>query len=88
MNDTELKLRVLYYGHDQTEISVLCGALDSADIPFIQKRDFGLLNHAPAVFFSPGTEVKIYVAETDWVRAAELAQTVLGEDWEEPPPEQ
>ena len=87
MVKSDLDLRMLYYGHDQTELSVLCGALESADIPFIQKRAFGFISHAPAVFFSPGTEVRIYVSERDWVRAVELAQTVLGEDWEEPPPE-
>lgn len=84
MTKNELYLRLLYFGHDSAEIAILTGALDSAEIPYIPKRDFGLQSHAPAVFYSPGTEVKLYVSGEDWAKAEELARTVLGEAWEEP----
>jgi len=84
MTEKELDLRLLYFGHDGAEIALLTGALDSAEIPYIPKRDFGLQSHAPAVFYSPGTEVKIYVSGEDWESAVDLARTVLGESWAEP----
>lgn len=84
MINNDLRLRLLYFGHDGTEIAILTGALDAAEIPYIPKRDFGLQSHAPAVFFSPGTEVKIYVSAEDWAQATDLARTVLGESWAEP----
>jgi hypothetical protein len=84
MTDNELNLKLLYFGHDGAEIAILTGALDAADIPYIPKRDFGLQSHAPAVFYSPGTEVKVYVSGEDWEQASDLARTVLGETWEEP----
>jgi hypothetical protein len=80
----ELKLRLLYVGHEGAEIVVLTGALDSAEIPYLQKRDFGMQSQAPAVFFSPGTEVKVYVSDEDWEAAVDTAHTVLGDDWQEP----
>lgn len=80
----KVPLRLLYLGHSGLQITILTGALESNDIPFIIKREFGLQDQAPTFFFSPGTEAKIYVAEGDWERAVEMAQTVLGEDWEEP----
>jgi len=84
MHDSDLDLKLLYFGHDGAEIAILTGALDSAEIPYIPKRDFGLQSHAPAVFYSPGTEVKVYVSGEDWDRASDLARTVLGESWVEP----
>ena len=84
MTEKELDLRLLYFGHDGAEIAILTGALDSAEIPYIPKRDFGLQSLAPAVFYSPGTEVKIYVSGEDWESAVDLARTVLGESWAEP----
>lgn len=87
MGDDKVKLRLLYIGHSGAEIAILTGALDTQGVPFIMKREFGLQDQAPTVFFSPGTEAKIYVAEGDWERAVEMAQTVLGEEWEEPPGE-
>jgi hypothetical protein len=84
MTENELDLRLLYFGHDGAEIVILTGALDSAEIPYIPKREFGLQSHAPAVFYSPGTEVKIYVSGEDWESAVDLARTVLGESWAEP----
>jgi hypothetical protein len=84
MAEDHLKLRLLFVGHDGAEIVVLTGALDSAEIPYLQKRDFGMQSQAPAVFFSPGTEVKLYVSEEDWPDAVDTARTVLGDDWQEP----
>jgi hypothetical protein len=84
MNNNDLNLRRLYFGHDPAELALLQGALESADIPFILKREFGLQSHAPAVFFSPGTETGVYVSEEDWDRSVDLACTVLGEGWEPP----
>jgi hypothetical protein len=87
MTDNDLDLRLLYFGHDAAELVLLQGALDAAAIPYIPKRDFGLQSHAPAVFYSPGTETAIYVSAEDWDRATDLTRTVLGDDWE-PPDEQ
>ena len=82
--DGELKLRLLYYGHSEVELSLVQGALESEDIPCLVKRDVGMPSMAPSVFFSPATEVKLYVEESDWVTAEELARQVLGDEWEPP----
>jgi len=84
MTDNEVDLKLLYFGHDAAELALLQGALDLAEIPFIPKRDFGLQSHAPAVFFSPGTETAIYVSQEDWDPALDLARNVLGDEWEPP----
>ncbi len=86
-DDKNLELRLLYLGHDMVELSILSGALESNDIPYIEKRDIGLGLQIATVFYSPVSEAKLYVSRSDWVRAEELALTVLGESWEIPPDE-
>ena len=81
MSDKELKLKLLYYGHSNVEMQLLCGALESDGIDYLVKRDVGLPDMAPGGFFSPATEVKLYVADTDWVKAEALATLVLGDEW-------
>ncbi len=85
--DEYLELRLLYLGHDMVEMAILMGALKSNDIPYIEKRDIGLGLQIATVFYSPATEAKLYVSRSDWVRAEELALTVLGASWEVPPDE-
>jgi len=84
MSDKELNLKLLYFGHNEVELSLLGGALESDGIPFLVKRDVGMASQVPTVFFSPATETSLYVAQTDWVRAEGLAQLVLGDEWERP----
>jgi hypothetical protein len=84
LSDKKLELRLLYRGHSMLELSLLSGVLESERIEFLQKRDAGLAEMAPSVFFSPLLEVQIYVAAADWVKAEALAQLVLGEDWQPP----
>ena len=85
--DKQLELRLLYLGHDMVEMAILMGALKSHQIPYVEKRDIGLGLQIATVFYSPATEAKLYVSRSDWVRAEELALTVLGTDWEVPPDE-
>lgn len=82
-DDKNLELRLLYLGHDMVELSILMGALKSNDIPYIEKRDIGL----GLQIYSPVSKAKLYVSRYDWVRAEELALTVLGTSWEVPPDE-
>ena len=83
-DDKELDLKLLYFGHSEVELNLLEGALESDGIPYLLKRDVGLASQAPSVFFSPATEVSLYVSQSDWVRAEGLAQLVLGDGWERP----
>jgi hypothetical protein len=85
--DEYLELRLLYLGHDMVEMAILMGALKSNGVPYVEKRDIGLGLQIATIFYSPATEARLYVARTDWVRAEELALTVLGENWEVPPDE-
>ena len=88
VSDKELQLKLLYYGHSQVELQLLAGALDSEGIDYLLKRDVGLIDMAPATMFSPATEIKLYVAETDWVKAEPLAQLVVGDQWYPPKEDQ
>ena len=85
MTDKSVDLRLLYLGHSTVEMALLKGALESEGIACVEKRDVGLADQAPSVFFSPALESKLYVATADWVKAEELAHTVLGEDYQPPP---
>ena len=84
MSDKELQLKLLYYGHSLVDMQLLGGALESDGIDYLVKRDVGLPDMAPGVFFSPATEVKLYVADTDWFKAEALAMLVLGDEWQPP----
>jgi hypothetical protein len=83
MNDA-IDLKLLYYGHSRIEMALLKGALESEAIPHVERREVGLAEQAPSIFFTPATEVKLYVAAVDWVRAEALARRVLGEEWDAP----
>jgi hypothetical protein len=87
MTDNELDLRILYLGHNSVEMALLKGALESEGIACVEKRDIGLADQAPSVFFAPALESKLYVSAADWVKAEELAHIVLGEDYRTPPQE-
>jgi hypothetical protein len=85
MKDNEVSLKLLYLGHNNVEMSLLKGALESEGIACVEKRDVGMVDQAPSRFYSPATESKLYVAAADWVKAEELARTVIGDDYEPPP---
>jgi len=84
MNDNEVTLKLLYLGHNNVEMSLLKGALESEGIACVEKRDVGMVDQVPSVFYSPAMESKLYVAAADWVKAEELAHTVLGDSYAPP----
>jgi hypothetical protein len=85
MTNNDIDMKLLYLGHNNVEMALLKGALESEGIACVEKRDVGLADQAPSVFFSPALESKLYVATADWVKAEELAHTVLGDDYQPPP---
>ena len=58
MSDKELQLKLLYYGHSLVDMQLLGGALESDGIDYLVKRDVGLPDMAPGVFFFTGYRSK------------------------------